>query len=710
MNRNLITSNRQSPVCTYGCLFLALAVAYPQLALGGETRVEIDGTRWLINGSPTNPGTPCQGLLMNVRMVNATFEDRRRPDFDAEQNTDEFIAKIADYAALGVNAFTLCLQGGMPGYEGAENSAFLPDGSLRQEYLQRVERVIRACDQHGTVVILGLYYQRQSRVLQDEQAVRSGVVNAVQWVQARGFSNVLIEVANEYPHNGFVHPVIREHASQASLIRLAKATASELLITSSGYGNGQIAPEVAEACDFLTPHWNGTKVNEIGQRIASLKRFQKPIVCNEDDKTGELAVAALQASVENGAGYGLMLKDHNQTFPFHFQGAADDPVYYAALSHLATGTKVNTSPSLSQLKTVYFPPPESQGGWRQVESEAEMETVGGMDPKKLSDLRQWLLASDDRPFAAVIVRHGTIVLQVERGNSAITDSRRVASVSKAICATVLAIASERSQQGLTPRKMKFDDRAFDFIPWAHPLSDPRKGQITVQQLLNHTSGICPEASGAPNDGSWDYVLGHSGDLRTAELAFDPGTACGYSTHALVHASLVCETVTGMPYDQFATTALFDPLGIEHKWFQYYEGGSVGRKASHGVGLPARELARIGYCMLHAGRWHDQRVIPHWFVEQTALPSHAVTTPELRWQLNPAVFTLGWELPAHHFVSSGKHIEGIPADARYKPGSGGQLVAFVPSLDLVVARQTGGSGAWDYEEFLSRACQAVKLSD
>ena len=72
------------------------------------------------------------------------------------------------------------------------------------------------------------------------------------------------------------------------------------------------------------------------------------------------------------------------------------------------------------------------------------------------------------------------MLEVERGNSAKTDSRRVASVSKAVCATVLAIASEQSQQGLTPRKMKFDDPAFDFIPWAQPLSDPRKAQITRQ--------------------------------------------------------------------------------------------------------------------------------------------------------------------------------------------------------------------------------------
>lgn len=672
-----------------------------------QTRVQIDGTRWLINGQPTNTGTNCEGLLMNVRMVNATFEDALRADFDADQNTDEFIEQIPHYAAVGVNAFTLCLQGGMPGYEGAENSAFRADGSLRPEYLTRVERVIRACDQQGMVVILGLLYQRQSRILADEQAVRAGIVNAVRWVQANHFTNVLIEVANEYPHRGFVHSVIREHASQASLVRLAKTTAPELLVTTSGYGNGAIDSAVAEACDFLTPHWNGTKVEEIPQRIATLKRFNKPIVCNEDDKTGAVAVAALQATVEHGAGYGLMLKDHNQTFPFRFEGAADDPVYYTALSRLATAHPQQLAPQAAKESAVYFPPPESQGGWRQVETAAEIETIGGMSQQKIAELRQWLLDSDERPFAAVVIRRGHVVLQVERGNSAVSDARRVASVSKAICATVLAIASERSQQGLTPRKMQFDDRAFDFIPWAQPLSDPRKAQITVKQLLNHTSGICPEALGARNDGPWDYVLGHSGDSRTSQLAFEPGTACGYSTHGFVHASLVCETVTGVPYEQFAEKALFKPLGIETWWFQYYDGGQVGKKPSHGLGLPARELARIGYCMLHDGRWREQQVIPQWFVEQTAQPSHQVTSPEMRWQLNPAVFTLGWELPALHFPESGKHIAGIPADARYKPGSGGQLLAFVPSLDLVIARQTGSSGAWDYEEFLRRACEAVE---
>src|SRR5687767_10352227 len=355
----------------------------------------------------------------------------------------------------------------------------------------------------------------------------------------------------------------------------------------------------------------------------------------------------------------------------------------------------------------YFPPPESKGGWRTLATAEDVRRIGGMDPEKLADLEKWLRASDERNFAATVIRRGHIVFEVERGNSAKTDSRRVASVSKAVCATVLAIASDQSQRGGMPRKMSFDDLAFDFIPWARPLSDPRKAKVTVKQLLNHTSGICPESTGAPNDGTWEYVLGHGGDPRTARLAFDPGTGCGYSTHAFAHAALVCETVTGKPYDRFAIDSLFEPIGVEKWRFQFYDGGErYGRHPSHGLGMTARDLARIGYCMLRGGRWQDRQVIPKWFVDETAGPTHDVTTPELRWKLNPKVFSHGWELPARHRGESGRSGAGIPADARAKPGSGGQLLAFVPSLDLVVVRQTGSSGDWAFEEYLRRACAAV----
>ncbi len=376
----------------------------------------------------------------------------------------------------------------------------------------------------------------------------------------------------------------------------------------------------------------------------------------------------------------------------------------------ATLTMTSMADDRPKLESVeYFPPPESAGGWRKLDDRDAIRDIAGMDPAKLDELKQWLLDSDKRDFAAVVIRRGYVVLEVERGNSAKTDARRVASVSKAVCATVLGIAAEQSKQGLTPKKMKFDDPAFDFIPQAQPLSDPRKAKITVKQLLNHTSGLTPEASGASNKGPWQHVLGHDGDPLTEKLAFDPGTKCGYSTFGLYHASLVCENVTGKPYDRFAIEALFKPIGIERWTFEYFDGGGedgdqrYGRHPSHSIGMPARDLARIAYCMLRDGRWQDEQVIPHWFVAEAAAPTHGVKEPELRFKRAAESFSHGWELPG--LLTDGRG-DGIPRDARFKPGSGGQLMAFVPSLDLVITRQTGSSGAWEYEEYLRRVCGAV----
>src|SRR5258708_39673719 len=93
-----------------------------------------------------------------------------------------------------------------------------------------------------------------------------------------------------------------------------------------------------------------------------------------------------------------------------------------------------TSASLlgAEQATAYFPPPELQGGWRKLDSDDEIRRLAGIDPTKLADLKAWLLASDERDFAAVVIRNGYIVLEIERGNRAQSDARRVASVSKAI--------------------------------------------------------------------------------------------------------------------------------------------------------------------------------------------------------------------------------------------------------------------------------------
>ena len=301
-----------------------------------RTRVSIQDGRWFLNDRITYPGAKAEGLLMNVRMVNSVFEDRNRPDFDPQANTDEFIGRIPEYVAQGVRAFTLCLQGGMPGYEGALNSAFNPDGSLRGSYMQRVRRVIEACDRHGAVVILGCYYQRQDQVLKDEAAVRAGVVHVAKWIAAGGFTNVVLEIANEFAHGGFDYPLLKTGEGIAELIGLAKAACPELLVSASGLGHGRLPDAVVHASDFLLIHFNGTSLKDIPTRIDAVKSFGKPVVCNEDQKVGEEGAKAAELCVANGASWGFMQVDVNQRFPFTFQGAADDPQVYAAIKRLTS--------------------------------------------------------------------------------------------------------------------------------------------------------------------------------------------------------------------------------------------------------------------------------------------------------------------------------------------------------------------------------------
>ena len=409
----------------------------------GQTTVAIEGTRWLLDGAVTSPGSPAEGLLMNVRMVNAVFEDRTRPDFDAEANTDAFIRQIPDYVDHGIRAFTINLQGGMPGFEGAVNSAFEPDGMLRSGYLDRVRRVIDACDQQGAVVILGCYYQRQDQILRDAEAVRAGVANVANWVEQSGFSNVVLEIANEFGHPGYEHEILKGPRGVAALIDLAHREAPGLLVSASGLGDGRLPDPVARACDFLLIHFNGTPIDgpTLADRVAALRRFGKPIVCNEDDKVGADGARMTRRCVDLGVSWGLMAKEVNQTFPFRFDGAADDPETYATIQNLTTG---DTPPSPS------FPPPESAGGWRKLNDPEAIRSIAGMDPDALDELADWLRASDDRKFAAVVIRRGFLVLEVERGAGMRTDLGNVKSCAKALCATVLAIASERSQAGPDP--------------------------------------------------------------------------------------------------------------------------------------------------------------------------------------------------------------------------------------------------------------------
>jgi hypothetical protein len=275
-----------------------------------KTTVSIEGEGFLINGEPTYRGRSFQGmkiegLLLNSRMVQATFDDlnpetRERwvyPDtgeWDPERNVTEFLAALPLYRQLGLLAITINVQGGNPrGYSDLQpwhNSGWAEKGELRPEYEDRLRRVISKADELGLVVILGLFYFGQDERLRDEATVKKALDIGVNWVLEHGFTNVLIEVNNECDVPRYEHEILQPHRVH-ELVELVKQTApgGRRLLVGTSYGGGSIPGErVVAASDFVLVHGNGVedpdRIAEIVRETRALPTYRPmPILFNEDD-------------------------------------------------------------------------------------------------------------------------------------------------------------------------------------------------------------------------------------------------------------------------------------------------------------------------------------------------------------------------------------------------------------------------------------------
>ncbi len=295
-------------------LMTALAGAGRSRSMSGRTAVSIQGDRFFINGRPTYEGRTYQGmkiegLLMNSRMVQGVFADlntetRPRwnyPDtgkWDPERNTREFIAAMPEWRKHWLLGFTINFQGGSPqGYSQDQpwhNSAFDDDGTLRRDYLSRMGRILDKADELGMVAIVGYFYFGQDQRLRDEEAVKRATSETTRWLLRKGYSHVLVEIANECDNRKYDQPIIKKDRIH-ELIDLTKSITHNgrrdgrrLLVGASFNGGSIPSGNVVAASDFLLLHGNGVKDPEhIARMVEETRRVPgyspMPILFNEDD-------------------------------------------------------------------------------------------------------------------------------------------------------------------------------------------------------------------------------------------------------------------------------------------------------------------------------------------------------------------------------------------------------------------------------------------
>jgi hypothetical protein len=241
------------------------------------------------------------------------------------------------------------------------------------------------------------------------------------------------------------------------------------------------------------------------------------------------------------------------------------------------------------------------------------------------------------------------------------------------------------------------DRAL--LPEWREQGDPR-GDISLDDLMRMLSGLAFDESYDDPLADVTQMLFVAGDkarfAAAKELLHPPGTDWHYSsgTSVIVARILRASFAVGRDYLRYPRERLFDPLGMRSAVIEPDAAGTF--VASSLMYASARDFARLGLLYLQDGVWQKERLLPAGWVAYTVTPT--------KYAPDESYGAHMWlKLPE----SDGLGEPPMPEDAYYFLGHEEQIVAIVPSRELVIVRLglTQKGGAWDHARDLAPIVQA-----
>ena len=209
-------------------------------------------------------------------------------------------------------------------------------------------------------------------------------------------------------------------------------------------------------------------------------------------------------------------------------------------------------------------------------------------------------------------------------------------------------------------RIRLNDRVADYVPGFERYN---KANITIRQLMTHTSGLRPDVDLADDWSGYDAGIA----LAVEEIPQSPpGERFVYSDINYVLLGDIVKRVSGMPLDRFAKQYVFDPLGMKETMFvppaslqpriaptEHLRGAvhdptarRMGGVAGHaGLFSTAADLAIFCRMLLDGGTYNGVRILSPLTVAKMTTAVSAAGDPNVR--------GLGWDIDSTYSSNRGE---------------------------------------------------------
>jgi CubicO group peptidase (beta-lactamase class C family) len=325
---------------------------------------------------------------------------------------------------------------------------------------------------------------------------------------------------------------------------------------------------------------------------------------------------------------------------------------------LVMSTLASCGPSIEDLLAINYTPLPGDD-WEVSTPEAQ-----GLDPLLVAEM-YYHAAELETIYSLLVIKNGYLIAEDYFNEGSVDQKDRLQSVTKSYTSALVGIALEQGYLASLDQKM------MDFFPeLADQITDPRKEQITIRQMLQMRAGYPWEESTA----ELFEMLYHGfrpSFLVEVPLVSDPGTQFEYSSLTSHLLGIIVARATDTDLKSFAEEHLFSPLNVEAgEWIQDWEGYYNGHADLH---FSARDMAKFGLLYLNDGEYQGEQVISaEWVYDSLQTYSEDAWDYRVGRNFNDIGYGYQW-----WSVRAGDHRYNLAW------GHGGQQIALLDEFDMVI---------------------------